>query len=130
MQQTGIIDVERDGRRRLYRADPASIAWRLDVTTLDLASAASTYLASALEAAGLTANKNGVPGDPEPPTVTSGLRLGASAGTARGLGTDEFSRIGRMVAEILHGLAAGDLSSIADRTRAEVADLCRRFPVY
>jgi glycine hydroxymethyltransferase len=85
----------------------------IDLRSLGITGAAAS---DALETAGLTANKNGVPGDPEPPTVTSGLRLG--------------TRVGRLVAEILKGLAAGDLASISDRTRAEVADLCRRFPIY
>lgn len=83
-----------------------------------------------LEAAGLTANKNGVPGDPRPPWVTSGLRLGTSAGTTRGFGTEEFRRVGEWIAEVLGALAAGDPGPVVDRVRGEVLDLCAAFPVY
>jgi glycine hydroxymethyltransferase len=82
----------------------------------------------ALEMAGLACNKNAVPGDEQPPTVTSGLRFGVSAMTTRGFDGDEIKAIGGWIADVLDGLAAGD-----DRT-AEVAekigDLCRRFPIY
>jgi glycine/serine hydroxymethyltransferase len=54
----------------------------------------------------ITCNKNGVPFDPEKPTVTSGVRLGTSVGTTRGFGVAEFREIGRMIAEVLDGLAA------------------------
>lgn len=87
----------------------------------------------ALEAAGLTANKNGVPNDPLPPQVTSGLRFGTSAGTARGLDPSDFTAIGQFISEILHALAAGDAAAIAStqaRIRAAVTDLTDRHPVY
>ena len=83
-----------------------------------------------LERAGITCNKNGVPFDPEKPTITSGIRLGTPAGTTRGFGVEEFQAIGHMISDVLDGLAAGD-SAAAERAAAErVGDLCRRFPIY
>ena len=62
----------------------------------------------ALERAGITCNKNGVPFDPEKPTVTSGIRLGTPAGTTRGFGVEEFQEIGHLISDVLDGLAGGD----------------------
>ena len=59
----------------------------------------------ALGRAHITCNKNGVPFDPQKPFVTSGIRLGTPAGTTRGFGTAEFREIGRMIVEVLDGLA-------------------------
>lgn len=87
----------------------------------------------ALERAGLTCNKNGIPGDPEPPQVTSGLRFGTSAGTTRGFGTDEFAEVGGCIADVLKGLAAagsGDNGGVEADVRARTLALCRRFPIY
>jgi glycine hydroxymethyltransferase len=83
-----------------------------------------------LEAAHLTANKNGVPGDTEPPQVTSGLRFGASAGTARGMGEDDFTLIGNLVSDVLLAMPSGDAEARAARTRSVVADLVARYPIY
>ena len=60
--------------------------------------------AEALERAGITCNKNGVPFDPEKPTVTSGIRLGTPAGTTRGFGVREFQDIGHLISDVLDGL--------------------------
>ena len=59
----------------------------------------------ALERAGITFNKNGIPIDPEKPTVTSGMRLGTPAGTTRGFGAAEFRQVGQLIADVLDGLA-------------------------
>ncbi|MCK5550958.1 MAG: serine hydroxymethyltransferase, partial [Hyphomicrobiaceae bacterium] len=78
-------------------------------------------------------NKNGVPFDPEKPMVTSGIRLGAPAGTTRGFGVTEFQQIGRMIAEVLDGLAQNgveDNSAVERKVKAEAIDLCKRFPIY
>ena len=85
-----------------------------------------------LERAGMTCNKNGIPFDPEKPTVTSGIRLGTPAATTRGFGTAEFRQVGRMICEVLDGLAKsnGDNSAAEKKARAEVAKLCKRFPIY
>ncbi len=87
----------------------------------------------ALERAGLTCNKNGVPNDPEPPQVTSGLRFGVSAGTTRGFGADEFSAVGGWIADVLEGLAEsgpGDNGAREATVRDETRALCRQFPIY
>src|SRR6266436_6534676 len=59
----------------------------------------------ALERAGITCNKNGIPFDPQKPTVTSGIRLGSPAATTRGFGRAEFRQVGMWIGEVLHGLA-------------------------
>ena len=87
---------------------------------------------NALERAGMTCNKNGVPNDPEKPTVTSGLRIGSPAGTTRGFGEAEFTQIGKWMAEVLDALAnnpAGD-AEVEKRVGAEVKALTARFPIY
>lgn len=86
----------------------------------------------ALERAGLTCNKNGIPFDPEKPTVTSGVRLGTPAGTTRGFGPAEFRHVGELIVEVLNGLVANgdDNAAVESSVRARVEDLCRRFPVY
>jgi glycine hydroxymethyltransferase len=86
----------------------------------------------ALERAGFTCNKNGIPFDDEKPTITSGVRLGTSAGTTRGFGETEFRRIGSLILEVLQGLRAnpaGD-AAVEQRVRQEVAMLCKEFPIY
>jgi len=86
----------------------------------------------ALERAGITCNKNGIPFDPEKPMVTSGIRLGAPAGTTRGFGTEEFRLIGNLIGDVLDGLAANpdDNSKVEAEVRAKVAELCKKFPLY
>ncbi len=87
---------------------------------------------AALERAALTCNKNGVPFDPEKPTVTSGVRLGSPAGTTRGFGPAEFREVGELIAEVLDALAAspdGD-GTVEAGVKARVEALCGRFPIY
>ena len=83
-----------------------------------------------LEAAGLTANKNTVPGDPESPQVTSGLRFGTSAGTARGFGSDTFCQVGHWIADILesHGTERGQ--SVVSRIRTRISEVTKAHPIY
>jgi glycine hydroxymethyltransferase len=85
-----------------------------------------------LEHAGITCNKNGIPFDPEKPTVTSGIRLGTPAATTRGFGPAEFRKVGELIVEVLDGLAAGpgDNSKAERKVKAEVESLCQRFPIY
>ncbi|MFG1374390.1 serine hydroxymethyltransferase [Xanthobacter oligotrophicus] len=88
---------------------------------------------AALERAGLTCNKNGIPFDPEKPFVTSGIRLGTPAGTTRGFGIAEFEEVGDLIADVLTGLAANGAEANGKAevaTRAKVAGLCARFPLY
>ncbi len=87
----------------------------------------------ALERAGITCNKNGIPFDPEKPTVTSGVRFGSPAATTRGFGQAEFKKVGKLIAEVLDGLQAnGDAGNVGVETnvKREVAALCAAFPVY
>jgi len=87
----------------------------------------------ALGRAHITANKNGIPFDPEKPTVTSGLRLGTPAGTTRGFGEDEFKLIGRWIVEVVDGLSSNgeeNNASIEEKVKEEVQNLCVKFPIY
>ncbi len=87
----------------------------------------------ALGRAHITCNKNGVPFDPEKPTVTSGIRLGTPAGTTRGFGEQEFRQIADWIIEVVDGLAANGEEGNAEvetKVKGEVAELCARFPLY
>ncbi len=87
----------------------------------------------ALERAGLTCNKNAIPFDPEKPAVTSGVRLGSSAGTTRGFGEAEFRKIGELILKVVDALAkAGpDGDPVVEAAALnEVRQLCRSFPIY
>ncbi|MGO8916079.1 MAG: serine hydroxymethyltransferase [Stellaceae bacterium] len=87
---------------------------------------------AALERAGITCNKNGIPFDPEKPAVTSGIRLGSPAATTRGFGEREFRQTGAMIAEVLDGLAAegDDNQAVEAAVRRKVSALCACFPIY
>jgi glycine hydroxymethyltransferase len=91
-----------------------------------------TQVEHALERAGITCNKNGIPFDTEKPTVTSGVRLGTPAGTTRGFGVEEFQQVGRLIVEVFDALAKhpGGHAPTEERVRAEVGALCKRFPIY
>jgi len=81
----------------------------------------------ALEAAGITVNKNMVPNDPQPPTVTSGVRIGTPALTTRGMKENEMREVAFLIDKILSDI--NNESTLA-LVRAQVLDLCRRFPLY
>lgn len=87
----------------------------------------------ALGRAHITCNKNGIPFDPQPPTVTSGVRLGTPAGTTRGFGEAEFREIGELIVEVVDGLAksgADGNTEVEAGVKARVKALCDRFPIY
>jgi len=87
----------------------------------------------ALERAGMTCNKNAVPFDPEPPMVTSGVRLGTPAATTRGFGAAEWKLVGEYIIEVLDGLKANGVEGNAEveqAVKAKVEALCARFPIY
>ena len=85
----------------------------------------------ALENAGLTCNKNGIPFDPLPPTITSGIRLGSAAATTRGFGSKEFALIGNFIADVLDSFDNGQSNEECEKTVFEdVKKLCSKFPIY
>ena len=88
--------------------------------------------AASLHRAALTCNYNGVPFDPQPPMVTSGIRLGTPASTTRGFGPAEFRKVGQLIAEVVDGLVEnGDNNgAVEQKVRAEVLALTARFPIY
>jgi len=81
----------------------------------------------ALERAGITVNKNAVPNDPLPPTKTSGIRLGTSALTTRGMKEDEMKQIARWIDTVIKNL---DDEKVIEKVRNEVYELCDRYPLY
>jgi len=88
---------------------------------------------AALGRAHITCNKNGIPFDPEKPTVTSGIRLGTPAGTTRGFGVAEFRHVGDLIAEVLDVLSqtgAEEDSLVEAAVREKVHALVSRFPIY
>ncbi|HET9070051.1 MAG TPA: serine hydroxymethyltransferase, partial [Amaricoccus sp.] len=88
---------------------------------------------AALGRAHITCNKNGIPFDPQPPTITSGVRLGTPAGTTRGFGEAEFRQVGELIVEVVDGLAANGEAGNAEleaSVRSRVQALCDRFPLY
>src|SRR5271167_2639312 len=82
---------------------------------------------AALGRAHMTVNKNAVPNDPRPPSISSGLRIGTPAVTTRGFKEPEVRQVSNWIADVLDRL--GD-ESVIERARAEVMSICRRFPVY
>jgi glycine hydroxymethyltransferase len=87
----------------------------------------------ALGRAHITCNKNGIPFDPEKPTVTSGVRLGTPAGTSRGFGVAEFRQIGELLVEVLDALAQKGTEEdtlVEAAVRDKVKRLTARFPIY
>ncbi|MCB2013362.1 MAG: serine hydroxymethyltransferase [Sphingobium sp.] len=130
-------------------ANSQALAGKLNARGLDVVSGGTdTHLAlidlrpygisgkdadEALERSFITCNKNGVPGDPLPPTKTSGIRVGSPAGTTRGFGIAEFEAIGDMIADVLEALRdkgeEGD-PAVEANVRERVSALCARFPIY
>ncbi len=83
-----------------------------------------------LEQANITCNKNAIPKDPQPPTITSGIRLGTPAATTRGFKEEEFKQVGRMIVNVLKALANGNAEAVIANTKAQAIELCQRFPIY
>ncbi len=102
----------------------------VDLTPKKLTGKASE---AGLGRAHITCNKNGIPFDPQKPFVTSGVRLGTPAATTRGFGAAEFREVGRMIVEVLDGMArngdAGD-AQIEHRVKEQAMALCGRFSIY
>jgi glycine hydroxymethyltransferase len=88
---------------------------------------------AALGRAHITVNKNGIPFDPEKPTITSGIRVGTPAGTSRGFGIAEFRHVGELVAEVLEPLSQKGVeedAAVEAAVRDKVKRLISRFPIY
>ena len=85
-----------------------------------------------LERAGMTCNKNGVANDPNPPTITSGIRLGSPAATTRGFKEEEFEFIGEKISTIINALSSSnsDISMTESSILKEVTELCAKYPIY
>ena len=85
----------------------------------------------ALENAGLTCNKNGIPFDPLPPTITSGIRFGTAAATTRGFRVEEFELVGNFIADVLDQFINNSSSEKQEQiTYNKVKELCKKFPIY
>jgi len=87
----------------------------------------------ALSRTHITCNKNGIPFDPEKPTVTSGVRLGTAAATSRGFCTSEFRAVGNLIADVLDAVSAtntGTASAVEQKVRQRVTELTKAFPIY
>jgi len=84
----------------------------------------------ALGRANITVNKNAVPGDPRPPFVTSGLRLGTPAITTRGFDEADCRDLASWMCDVLDGLESGEVEPVIEAVRQKVLDICRRHPVY
>ena len=88
----------------------------------------------ALDRAHITCNKNGIPFDTTPFTITSGIRLGTPAGTTRGFGPEEFRQIGQMIAQVVDALSqageGGDTSMAEEAVKKQALELCAKFPIY
>ena len=85
-----------------------------------------------LEEAGITCNKNGIPNDPHPPKITSGIRLGTPAGTTRGFKEDEFKFVGELILDVLNGMQGSpeERKLINENIKSKVSALCAKFPIY
>lgn len=85
-----------------------------------------------LSRAGITCNKNGVPFDPQKPTITSGVRLGTPAATTRGFGKEQFKKIGIYIGDIIDALAHNkeDVVLVEKHVLGNVLDICEEFPLY
>lgn len=87
-------------------------------------------VAKTLENANITCNKNAIPFDPQPPKVTSGIRVGTPAGTTRGFGAKEFEQIGNWIGDIVDAMSTGDADETVAKVKQQVIALCSQFPIY
>lgn len=119
-----------EGGLRIVSGGTDNHVFLVDLTSRDITGKATEH---ALERAGITCNKNAIPGDPRSPFITSGIRLGTPAATSRGFKEDEFAVIGRLIVRVVDAVAAtageGD-PKIEAEVKEESARLCRAFPVY
>ncbi len=81
----------------------------------------------ALDKAGITVNKNTIPFDTKPPTITSGIRIGTPCVTTRGMGEQEMEEIAEIIEKVIKNISN---ESVIKDMRKKVQSLCKRFPVY
>jgi len=84
----------------------------------------------ALEKAGITCNKNSIPFDPQPATITSGFRLGTPACTTRGFKEKEFEKVAYFISEVVKGIKEGKADEAIASVKTQVAELLKDFPLY
>jgi len=129
-----VLDNARSLARRLMERGVNVVTGGTDtpIVLVDLRPSETTgrQAQEALEEAGLTVNKNTVPGDERRPWVTSGIRLGSSAATARGFGAGEFATIADWVADVLVALERSDPEPVIARVRSEVREMTAQHPMY
>ena len=118
-----------DGGLRIVSGGTDTHLLLVDLTPKGLTGAAAS---TSLENANITCNKNGIPKDPNPPKITSGIRLGTPAGTTRGFKEEEFKRVGELILKTLNGLQENpnDNSVVESKVREKVKELCDKFPIY
>jgi len=104
------------------------IVW-LDLTPKNLTGDKAEKI---LEEVGIACNKNAIPYDPNPPKITSGLRFGTAAATARGFDEKDFIVVGEMIVDMLDSLLLNDeeKKNIFDSTRNKIIEMCKRYPIY
>ena len=124
-----LSDVLVDGGLKIVSGGTDTHLLLVDLTPKSLTGAAASV---SLENANITCNKNGIPKDPNPPKVTSGIRLGTPAGTTRGFKEEEFQKVGELILETLNGLQENpnDNSLVESKVRQKVKELCDKFPIY
>ena len=89
------------------------------------------FCEEALERAGITCNKNGVPFDETPPSITSGIRLGSSAATTRGLIENDFKILGDLISDVICGFKNNiSDSEIENEVNRKIIDICKKYPIY
>jgi len=113
-----------DGGLRIVSGGTDCHMFRVDVRPQGLTGKVAE---AALEAAGITVNKNTIPFDPETPFITSGIRIGTAAITTRGMGEAESVKIGDMILKVL---AAPEDEGVRNAVAVEVRELTDRFPIY
>ena len=129
MNAKKLSDVLVDGGLKIVSGGTDTHLLLVDLSPKSLTGAAASV---SLENANITCNKNGIPKDPNPPKVTSGIRLGTPAGTTRGFKEEEFQKVGELILETLNGLQENpnDNSLVESKVSQKVKELCDKFPIY
>ena len=116
------------GFRVVTGGTDSHLIW-LDLSPKDLTGDKAEKL---LEDVGIACNKNAIPYDKKPPKITSGIRFGTSAATSRGFNNNDFIEVGEMISDVLDSLLLdeGEANKILNKTRADVINLCSKYPIY